>query len=201
MAVSTIRDLVQVSPWRARLLPAHFAGCLFHVEAGSMEGGRRIVTHEFPKKRLPYSEDMGKKATEFSVRGYIIQFVRDTGIDLYKKDYTIARDKLQSRLDTAGFGTLQLPMMKPMTVVCSRYRMSEEDKLGGYVTFDMQFVELGVPPMKAVVNAESNLRQQAEDLKQQIINALTPNPSTRIPPITSSAAIAGGRPIAIPPLP
>ena len=62
MAVSTIRDLAQSStnpggsPWRARLLPAHFDGCMFHVEAGSQEGGRRIVTHEFPKKDLTYYE-------------------------------------------------------------------------------------------------------------------------------------------------
>ena len=78
MAVSTIRDLAQSStnpggsPWRARLLPAHFDGRMFHVEAGSQEGGRRIVTHEFPKKDLPYSEDMGRKATEYAVRGYLI---------------------------------------------------------------------------------------------------------------------------------
>ena len=138
-----------------------------------MEGGRRIATHEFPKKDLPYSEDMGRKATEFTVRGYIIQFVKDTGVDLYRRDYTIARNLLQERLDTGGYGTLQLPMMRPKTVVCSRYRMTEEDKLGGYVTFDMTFVELGAPPFKPTVDATGNLIAQSEALKQQIIAALS----------------------------
>jgi prophage DNA circulation protein len=175
MAIATIRDLAQISPWRQKLLPAHFDGKLFHVEAGSMESGRRIVTHEFPKKDIPYSEDMGKKATEFTVRGYIIQFLYDTGVDLYRRDYTKARNLLQERLDTGGYGTLQLPMMRPMTVVCSRYRMTEEERTGGYVTFDMTFVELGAPPFKQTVNATSNLIAQSEALKSQIVAVLSPS--------------------------
>jgi hypothetical protein len=117
---------------------------------------------------------MGRKATEFTVRGYIIQFLYDTGVDLYKKDYTIARNKLQERLDTGGYGTLQLPMMRPMIVVCSRYRMTEEDRTGGYVTFDMTFVELGAPPFKVTVDAGANLTAQAEALKAQIVSVLSP---------------------------
>jgi prophage DNA circulation protein len=167
---------------------------MFHVESGNQEGGRRIVTHEFPKKDLPYSEDMGRKATEYSVRGYIIQFVRDTGVDLYRRDYTIARNALQERLDKGGHGTLQLPMMRPLIVVCSRYRMTEEQKLGGYVTFDMTFVELGAPPFKPMVNAGENLSQQAEALKQQIVTVLTPAAATRTPLSPTRAQTASGRP-------
>jgi prophage DNA circulation protein len=201
MPASTIRDLAQSSsfpggsPWRARLLPAHFDGRMFHVEAGSQEGGRRIVTHEFPKKDLPYSEDMGRKATEYSVRGYLIQFQRDTGVDLYRRDYTIARNRLQERLDTGGYGTLQLPLMRPLVVVCSRYRMTEEDKLGGYVVFDMTFVELGAPPFRTQVDAASNLSQQAEALKQQIVAVLSPSAGTKRLPTQSALAIGSGRPI------
>jgi len=81
MAISTIRDLS--SPWRAKLMPANFDTFMFHCESGSRENGRRIVTHEFLKKDLPYSEDMGRRAIEFSVRGYIIQYPTDTGVPLY----------------------------------------------------------------------------------------------------------------------
>src|SRR6516164_3699459 len=120
MAVSSIRDLVQTAPWRRRLLPAHFDGFQFHCESGSRENGRRIVTHEFPKKEYPYSEDLGRRAIEFSVRGYIIQFVMDTSSPLYQKDYTYPRDSLQSRLETGLPGPLQLPLQDPIMVVCSR---------------------------------------------------------------------------------
>src|SRR6516225_8058840 len=73
--MTTIRDVH--NPWRDALLPAMFDGCPFFVEAGSQSGGRRIVTHQFPKRDMPYSEDMGRRATEFQVRGYVIAYVHD----------------------------------------------------------------------------------------------------------------------------
>jgi prophage DNA circulation protein len=198
MAVATIRDLP--SGWRGKLLPASFDGKMFHAEAGSREGGRRIVSHEFPKKDLGYSEDMGRKITEFSVRGYIIQFVRDTAVPLYQRDYTKARDLLQARLDTGGAGTLQLPMMNPLTVVCSRYRMTEEDKTGGFVVFDMTFVELGAPPFKGLPNAPENLLLQSQALRDQVVAILTPSAAgtTAGPRVIAPSAIAGGKSIALP---
>src|SRR6516162_1521581 len=105
--MTTIRDTKLA--FREKWLPASFRGAMFHVEAGSKESGRRIVTHEFPKRELPYSEDMGRKAFQFSVRGYILTFPIDTTIDLYKTDYTIARDALIYQLETEGTGVLQLP--------------------------------------------------------------------------------------------
>ena len=197
MPVSTIRDLVSVSPWRARLLPANFAGVPFHVDTGSMEGGRRIVSHEFPKKDLGYSEDMGRKLTEFSVRGYIIQYVTDTGNALYQRDYTNARNTLQTRLDTGGSGVLQLPVMRPMTVVCTRYRMTEEDRLGGYCVFDMTFSELGAPPFQAEVSSQQNLLAQSQALRDQIQQAIMMarvNPALPQRGQINVTGIAGGRP-------
>src|SRR5262245_29611789 len=128
MAVASIRDLAAVEPWRNRLMPAHFDTFMFHCESGSRENGRRIVTHEFPKKEYPYSEDLGKRAVEFTVRGYIVQFVTDTSIPLYRRDYTDARNALQARLETGVPGSLQLPLQAPMVVVCSRYRLTEEER-------------------------------------------------------------------------
>jgi hypothetical protein len=189
MPVSTIRDLARPqgaypgSPWRNRLLPARFDDSLFHVESGSREGGRRIVVHEFPKKEWPYAEDMGRKATEFTVRGYIIQFPYDSGIDLYSRDYTIARNRLQERLDTGGSGILQLPLQDPMEVVCTRYRMTEEERLGGYVTFDMQFVDQGTKPYRPEPETRTGLIEMSQRYNAIITSALAPKPNTPLPPI------------------
>ena len=172
MAVSSIRDLVQTAPWRRRLLPAHFDGFQFHCESGSRENGRRIVTHEFPKKEYPYSEDLGRRAIEFSVRGYIIQFVMDTSSPLYQKDYTYPRDSLQSRLETGLPGPLQLPLQDPIMVVCSRYRLVEEERLGGYCVFDMSFVELGLPPFNPSPSSYQNLLAKSQELADQTTAAL-----------------------------
>lgn len=129
--------------WRDELLPASFGAAEFFCEANSREGGQRVVTHEFPKQDLPYTETMGRRAMEFTVRGYCIVFPYNTNIPLYQRDYRVPRDLLVNELDSGQPALLQLPTQAPMYVYCSRYRMTEEERFGGYVVFDMSFVEYG----------------------------------------------------------
>jgi prophage DNA circulation protein len=174
--VATIRDIPNTK-WRDDLLPASFRNAFFHVEAGSKENGRRIVTHEFPKKELPYSEDMGRRAIEFTVRGYCIVYPRDLagpGLKLYRRDYRIARDLLLGELEKEGDGVLQLPTLSPLRVVCSRYRLTEEERLGGFCVFDMTFVEFGVAPFKPQVSSRDNLIDKSNALTSQILLQLSP---------------------------
>jgi prophage DNA circulation protein len=192
MAISSIRDLANYSGWRSRLLPAHFDGRMFHVESGSVESGRAIVLHEFPKRDVPYAEDMGKRAEEFSVRGYIIQYPKDTGVPLYSRNYTLARDQLRARLQQGGAGTLQLPMIEPMSVVCSRARLTEEERLGGYCVFDMSFVEQGASPLTPVVDPTQSLVKASQDLRQTVIQAISQPQVSATPRL--STAVSGGRP-------
>lgn len=131
------------TPWRDRLRPASFRNVQFHVEAASQESGRRIVVHEFPKRNVPYSEDMGRIAVNFTVRAYIIAYPFNTGRPLYQRNYMIPRDALIAELEREGAGTLQLPLLPPMQVVAQKYRITEETKLGGYCTFDITFTEAG----------------------------------------------------------
>ena len=166
--------------WRDELLPANFDGFPFHVDQYGTEGGSRIVTHQFPKKDLPYSENMGRRAREFTVRGYIIVYPtagpstearQQNGIEtLYQRDYRNARDQLRERLDKGTPGVLQLPTFKrdPMVVVCPRYRLSEEEKAGGYCVFDMQFVEFGARPFTPKADSMDQLYQKSYALRQQI---------------------------------
>src|SRR5262245_24235558 len=133
MAMGNIRDIH--NPWRDDFLPASYRRAEFHVDSGSRENGRRIVTHEFPKRDVPYSEDMGGRAIEFAVRGYCISYPRDhqgpgTSL-LYRRDYRVARDQLMEELEREGDGILQLPFLKPLMVVVVRYRLTEEQKFGG----------------------------------------------------------------------
>jgi prophage DNA circulation protein len=136
------------TPWRDALRPASYRTAQFHVEAGSRENGRRIVQHEFPKRDIPYAEDMGRKSYDFTVRGYCIAYPFDTDRDLYRRDYRISRDLLIDELERYGSGVLQLPLLPPMVVVVQRYRVTEEQKAGGYCSFDITFMEAGqqLPP-------------------------------------------------------
>jgi hypothetical protein len=203
-----IRDVH--NPWRDALLPAMFDGCPFHVESGGQAGGRRIVVHQFPKRDDPYAEDMGRRATELTVRGYCISFGRDSNpgeyyneylaesgnggamdalapsFPLYMRDYRISRDVLQQRLDMGGDGILQLPNSArggagpslAIGVVCTQYRMTEEQRFGGFCVFDMTFAEFGRPASVPVAATGAQLIKSANDTLQWTTNNIAAGPHT-----------------------
>jgi prophage DNA circulation protein len=162
-------DILELpSAWRQDYLPASFRNARFHVEAGAVESGRRIVLHEFPKKDDPYAEDMGRKARDFTVRGYLIQYPKDLeGNELYSADYRPARNALIKALETEGPAALQLPLLPQIMVVVKGYRLVEEDRTGGYCVFDMMFVEYGWPPTHAKQNSASQVTDRANDLGKE----------------------------------
>ncbi|MFS8051580.1 DNA circularization N-terminal domain-containing protein [Rhizobium sp. BR 317] len=121
--------------WRQLLLPASFRGAPFHVEGGAKAGGRRTVTHEYPKRDDPYTEDMGRRAKKFSISAYVIG-----------EDYTIFRELLSAALDTEGGGTLIHPTMGIMNVACEGYSVSENREEGGMARFEILLVEAGTSP-------------------------------------------------------
>ena len=84
---TTILQLQSGIAWRQYLKPAMFRNARFHVETGVRESGRRVVNHEFPKRDVPYAEDMGRRARELTVRGYIIVYPNDGSQTLKKKNY------------------------------------------------------------------------------------------------------------------
>jgi hypothetical protein len=74
-------------------------------------------------------------------------------------------------------------MIEPMRVVCNRYRMTEEEKSGGYVVFDMSFVELGVPPFNPSVDASEDLKLKSRQLRDQIASVLSPSIAQGVGPV------------------
>lgn len=183
-----ITDPALALPFRRDLVRAMFRDAQFHVEASSKQGGRRIATHEFPKRESPYAEDMGRHAFRFTVRAYCITYPFNFQPPLLMHDYRLARDLLQARLDDGTPGALTLPtltptgagtasmMPMPITVVCEHYTLSEEEVKGGYCTFDIGFVEFGVPPNNPV----QSTRIAAIATAQQLI--ATSVTKTRLPP-------------------
>jgi prophage DNA circulation protein len=161
------------NPWRDEYLPASFRGALFHCASNAFDGGERVVVHEFPKKDFPYTERMGRKAGEFTVRGYIVAYGGDYGNVLMRRDYRIARDQLRYVLDLGEEGQLQLPSLPVMNVICQRYRLSEEQRFGGYCTFDMSFVESGTSPLYYSQDTQAGIIEEADELRKQVLSNLT----------------------------
>jgi hypothetical protein len=60
-----------------------------------------------------------------------------------------------------------------MTVVNPQYRWTEEEKLGGYCTFDMTFVEYGYPPQSPQPSSREQLIQYSQLLKDRIQESMT----------------------------
>ena len=173
-------DIWHVGPtnnWRnLHWLPASYNGARFHVEASSRESGRRIIEHEFPKKDIPYAEDMGRHAREFTIRAYCIAYQRDDD-DLFTIDYTVPRDALINALEQEGPGVLQLNTQPSQEVVVTRYRMTEEERFGGYCTFDITFLEYGLDPLldpNSSVLTSTAVAQAAQALRDQVQRTLAP---------------------------
>jgi prophage DNA circulation protein len=163
--------------WRDELLPASFRGQQFHCESSSKTGGRHIVVHEFPKRDIPYAEDMGRKPKEFTVRGYCIVYpFTSPKYNLYNRDYRVPRDSLLGVLDDGQPGVLQLPTWPALYVRCSNYRLTEEEKLGGYCVFDMSFVEYGYQPGVSGPDTSALLAAASQLLKQRVKTVLSINP-------------------------
>jgi prophage DNA circulation protein len=158
--------------WRDELLPAAFRDALFHVEIGAKESGRRIVVHEFPKKDSPYAEDMGRRARMFTVRAYCIVFPTDTDVYLFQRDYRPARNRLIDALEQPDPGVLQLPTIAPMMVTVPQYRWSEEERAGGYCTFDITFAEFGYPPSAPQLDGATNLKSYSADMKTRVLEVM-----------------------------
>lgn len=138
---------VDSASWRAALKPASFRGVPFKVASRDLETGRRAVTHEFPGRDMPYTEDMGRKARTFTVEGYVLG-----------ANYMAARDALLAACEAEGHGALIVPWTPEVRVECTGCRLRESQAEGGMATFSLTFAEGGQAaaptgtPMPGVLN-------------------------------------------------
>lgn len=153
------------------LREASFRGARFEVDEVEASGGRRVVLHEYPLRDTPYSEDLGRRAREFSVRGYIIQG--------RTYDYASARADVLKALEAYGPGELVHPWHGEVNVVVDDYRLRESMERGGLLELDIRFREAGqlanptasADTAKGVASAASSARQA---LKNSFLSAFAP---------------------------
>jgi len=121
--------------WRNKMQPASFRGVSFSVVSTEGQVGRRNALHEYPQRDLPYAEDLGRKAREFTIEGFVIG-----------ENYMAGRDKLIDALEAFGSGELVHPYRgRLQVVVSSPARVSESTAEGGMARFSMTFSESGEP--------------------------------------------------------
>ena len=174
--MASIRDIRNV--WRDNLVPASFRGAIFHVEVSSRASGRRTVVHQYPKRNDPYSEDMGREAVRWQFTGYLI--LRDKGIG---GNLLSQIGALIAALEADDAGILVHPTLGAMLVMCERYSYGDKRQQGGYVEFDMQFVEAGKPAMSGSADAGSQMTDSASAAENTGASSI------------NSGVLEGGKPI------
>lgn len=136
--------------WRESYRPASFRGVPFFVAGHSATSGRRAVTHEFPGRDVPYTEDMGRQARQWTVDAYVIG-----------EDYHTARDRLIEAIEAPGPGELVHPYLGSLSVVCIGLTVGESTREMRMATLSLRFAESGQPlypgatedPVRAVSSA------------------------------------------------
>jgi prophage DNA circulation protein len=157
--MASIRDIH--NPWRDSLVIASFRGAQFHTETSGRRSGRRVVVHQYPKRNIPYSEDLGREAIKWSFTGYLIQGDRGLPGNVMSQ-----LDDLISALESDDAGFLIHPLIGAMLVLCDNYSYADKRTAGGYFEFDMQFVEAGTPAGMPGIDAGGQLSDAAGGAEQ-----------------------------------
>lgn len=141
--------------WRDRIDPdlvGSYRGVRFHVERADTTGGRRWLIHEYPRRNIPYAEDMGRKAREWRLQLFVAG-----------DDYDRQRDALIQALDLPGAATLVHPYLGSFKAVASDVRWSESTREGGVCSFQVTFAEAGEESYPATtVDTQREVRQAAD---------------------------------------
>jgi len=144
--------------WREQYREGSFRNVPFFVERTEGAFGRRAVTHQFPARDDPTTEDMGRRARNFSFEVYLLG-----------EDYFDQRDRLIAAAEKGGPGKLVHPYFGTLEVVCTRCSVRESRAELGIVRIELSFVEAGVADTPGVT---LNAKAAADAAKRNILAEL-----------------------------
>lgn len=117
--------------WRT-FVPASFKGLRFEVESDSGTGGRNVAVHEYVRAEFHDTEDLGVKATKWTVTAYIASDTVD-----------IEATSVFATCTAPGAGLLVLPWIQPALYRCTEVKRSSAKDTMGKIAFEMSFVAAG----------------------------------------------------------
>lgn len=110
---------------------------------------------------------MGREAVRWNFTGYLI--LRDVG---FPGNLLSQMGALIGALEADDAGMLIHPILGTMLVMCERYSYSDQRTRGGYVEFDMQFIEAGAAGMQGFSDALGQLMSGAEGAENAGVSAM-----------------------------
>ena len=176
--MSSLADFPGAGGWRKSLQQAQFRTALFFVDTDARVGGRRVALHEYPKRNVPYAEDMGHKATRLTVQGYLVW--KDG--DQLGSNYLDLKNDLITALEADGPGLLRLPLpylKQDIWVMVQQYSVTESRERGGMCVVEMDFIEYGDPNFRANVLSAAQIMQAATSLEQVSLMAASATSPTK----------------------
>lgn len=144
-------------------LPASFRGVSFYVETSDVSAGRRTVTHEYPQRDEPFTEDLGRAAREYRFSAFVIG---DDCIDQAKK--------LRDALETPGAATLVHPQLGELQVIALPGASLSFSQAMRTIRFSLAFIEAGLNAFPTQDGAtQSQSRSAADGLMSSAIDAFS----------------------------
>lgn len=130
-----------------QLLPASFRGVPFAVLDQSTQVGRRIAVHEYPGRDEPWAEDLGRGATRYRFRGFL---VADDPVYL-GGPIALQRLAILAAARAAGPGLLTHPTLGLLQVSCETMSVGEDLSGATYSSIEFSFVEAGKPGLPSLI--------------------------------------------------
>ena len=138
--------------WRDEYQQGSFRGAAFRTETEERSGGRRVVSHEFPGRDDPVTEDLGARAKTFSIDCHVIG-----------ADFLTQRDALLNALEAAGPGLLVHPQYGRMMAVVFEYSCTHSTEEGGIARFRITFGEAGQAVSAPFAKSAGNEAEKSAD--------------------------------------
>jgi prophage DNA circulation protein len=147
---------------KANLRPASFRGIPFKIKRATTRVGRRVITHEFPFKDVPYTEDLGRGAREYTLEAHVIG---DGHEDI--------RDQLIQAIEgNKEPGILMHPIFGAVRVVPGPIEHVFDNSEGNIEYFNFTFLEAGENKYPSqLVHTRGNVEVAATGLKEALKSA------------------------------
>lgn len=135
-----------IGSYSEQLRPASFRNMQFVSLGGAGNFGRRNELHEYPKRDMPWSEDLGRAARRFQVTGYLV------GDDVIQK-----RDVMIRMVETKDSGELIHATYGRRTVSVMNFVAIERWEKARYFELHFDFVESGERLFPSAASATTSL--------------------------------------------
>lgn len=133
-------------------LPASFRGVSFYVDSSDISAGRRTVTHEFPQRDEPFTEDLGRAARLYRFEAFVLG-----------DDCIAQAKKLRDALEKPGAATLVHPELGELQVIALPGANMNFSQAMRSVRFSLAFIEAGINAFPTQEGATQSVSRSAAD--------------------------------------